>query len=158
MRFFSAPKSDYPAPDTISLPDSWTVIEAQYGAHRLVGNLRDGVAPLMGHSAYPHQAGIALLLERPRDDGLPGPQESEQIYQLEDAIQARLEEGNQSLLVAKWFVRGCRELVFYTMDVKELSRRVDEIASRGTRNQIQLNTRKDPQWKVLRSVAAPQAA
>jgi hypothetical protein len=77
MRLFSAAKHDYPAPETIALPDSWSVIEAQYGAHRLVGNLREGIAFLIGHSAYPHQAGIALLLNQPRDDGIPGPQESE---------------------------------------------------------------------------------
>ena len=83
---------------------------------------------------------------------MPGPDESKRIYELEDAIQASLEEGNQSLLVAKWFVRGCRELVFYSSDVKAMSRRVDEIAGRGTRNQIQLTTNNDPGWKVLRAL------
>ncbi len=83
---------------------------------------------------------------------MPDPTESQQIYALEEVIQAKLEEGNQSLLVAKWFVRGCRELVFYTSDVGAMSRRLDEVASTGTKNRLQLNTKKDPGWKVLQAV------
>src|SRR5262249_45097009 len=147
----NSPKTNYPAPTEIALPDSWSVFEGQHGAYRMVGALRDGVAPLMGHPAYKHQAGIALILERPRADGMPEPDESELIYGLEDKIHEKLEEANQSLLVAKWFVHGCRELVFYTTDVKALSRLLDEIASKGTRNQMQLTTNKDPDWKVLRT-------
>jgi hypothetical protein len=108
----------------------------------------------MGHPAYRHQVGIALIIERPREDGMPDPKESELIYGLEDTIQAALEEDNQSLLVAKWFVGGCRELVFYTTDVKGMSHRVDEIARCGTRNQIQMTVNKDPSWKVLRNFQA----
>jgi hypothetical protein len=44
------------------------------------------------------------------------------------------------------------------MDVKEMTRRLDEIVVNGTPNEIQLNTRKDPQWKVLQAVAAKPAA
>jgi hypothetical protein len=151
MKLFSAPKLAYPAPADIALPDTWSVFETQHGPHLMVGVLRDGVAPLMGHPAYRHQAGIALVLNRPREDGMPDPAESEWIYRLEDTIQARLEEGNQSLLVAKWFVRGCRKLVFYTMDAKAMNRCVDEIARSGTRNQIQVAVNNDPGWKVLRT-------
>jgi len=155
MKFFSSSsaKTNYPAPTEIALPDSWSVFEGQHGQHRLVGALREGVAPLMGHPGYRHQVGVALLLNQPDENGMPGAEESERIYALEDKIQDRLEEGNQSLLVAKWFVRGCRELVFYTMDVKETTRRLDEIAAQGTRNQLQLTTNKDPDWKVLRQFA-----
>jgi hypothetical protein len=154
MKLFSHNNSSYPDPADIRLPDSWTVIEAEHGPHRLLGALRDGVRPLVAHPAYRQQAGIALVLNRPREDGLPTPQESERIYRLEDAIQAGLEENNQSLLVAKWFVRGCRELVFYTTDLKAMSGRLDEIAARGTTNRIQLATNKDPDWKVYRAFAA----
>jgi hypothetical protein len=153
MKLLSKYKPSYPEPAAISLPDSWSVIEAQHGPHRLVGVLRNGVGPLMGHPAYRKQAGIALVLNLPREDGLPSPEESERIYRLEDAIQAKLEEHNQSLLVAKWFVRGCRELVFYTTDVRAMSGQLDEIASAGTTNQIQLATNNDPDWKVLRAFA-----
>jgi hypothetical protein len=153
MRLFAGSRNTYPAPEAIALPDSWSVIEAQYGANRLVGWLRDGASELSGHPAYRQQVGIALILNRPRQDGLPDDAESEQIYDLEDLIQDKLEADNQSLLVAKWFVRGCRELVFYTTDVKALSRRLDEIASKGTRNQMQLTSSKDPDWKVLQQFA-----
>ena len=52
MRLFSGPKSPYPGPATFALPDARHVIEADYGAHRLVGVLRDGVGPYIGHPAY----------------------------------------------------------------------------------------------------------
>src|SRR4051794_21276560 len=135
MKFFSSPQRSQPVPGEIALSDSWSVINAELQSHRLIGSLRDGVSELAGHPAYRHQAGIALILERPREDGMPGPEESARIYSLEDKIQAALEKDHQSILVAKWFVRGCRELVFYTTDVKALSRRLDEIAARGTTNQ-----------------------
>src|SRR5438067_9439666 len=102
MKFFSSRERAYPVPDEIALTDSLSVINAVLGDHRLVGMLRDGVSDLAGHPAYRHQAGIALILERPREDGMPGPEESERIYRLEDNIQAALEKDNQSLLVAKW--------------------------------------------------------
>jgi len=74
MKFFSGPKTAFADLSTISLPDSWSVIEAQYGSHRLVGVLRDGVEPYVGHSAYSHQAGVALRLERPDAEGMPDAQ------------------------------------------------------------------------------------
>ena len=158
MKFFSKrDNSNYPDATEIALDDSWSVIEATYGSQPLVGSLRDGVSPLAGHPDYAHQAGIALIIERPREDGMPGPEESERIYRLEEAIQDELEKDNQSLLVAKWFVRGCRELVFYTRDVKGMSKRLDAIAARGTTNQIQLTTNKDPSWKVLQTFSKAAA-
>ena len=153
MRFFGSREQAHPIRGEIALSDSWSVIDAELGTHRLIGALRDGASGLAGHPAYRHQAGIALVLERPREDGMPGPEESARIYRLEDKIQAELEKENQSLLVAKWFVRGCRELVFYTMDVKAMSRRLDEIAAQGTSNRIQLTTNKDPDWKIFQTFA-----
>jgi hypothetical protein len=151
--FGSREAATYPSPDEIALSDSWSVINAELGPDRLVGALRDDVSQLAGHPAYRHQAGIALVLEQPRVDGMPGPEESARIYRLEDNIQAELEKGNQSLLVAKWFIRGCRELVFYTLDVKAMTGRLDDLAARGTTNQIQLTTNKDPDWKILQTFA-----
>ena len=151
MKFFTRRDNTYPNATEIELTDSWSVFEATVANQPLVGALRDGVSPLAGHPDYTHQAGIALIIERPREDGMPGREESERIYQLEDVIQDELEKDNQSLLVAKWFVGGCRELVFYTSDVKAMTRRLDVIAGRGTTNQIQLTTNKDPNWKVLQT-------
>jgi len=48
--------------------------------------------------------------------------------------------------------------VFYTSDPKAMTRALDAIAERGTLNELQLNVQKDPQWKVLKSIAPRQAA
>jgi hypothetical protein len=94
-------------------PDTWSSYQSIYEERPISVRFRDGLVEAQGHFDYRFQIGIATPLTNPTEEGLTNTSEAEVLYQVEDALQAVLEEDEESVFALAITTGGMREFVFY---------------------------------------------
>lgn len=131
----------------------WRFTEGVRDGHPIVMRVNVGLSVVAGHPDYPLQVGIAVPLHQPRENGMPGSMEANDLRRIEEALFLDFLQGNESLFAAVITTNGMREFVFYTSNDAELRRKLDELREIFPDHELQLMIRPDPKWNVFRQLA-----
>ena len=80
MSLFRSRKK-HPNIEEIDIADEWQVFHGKHEGNPLIARFRTSAKVLIGHPSYIHQAGIAVPLNDPDQNGLPSVDESKQLNQ-----------------------------------------------------------------------------
>jgi len=128
----------------------WSLLTAQDGDQPLIVRRNDSASELVGSPEYRTRVGVASPFKRPTANGLPERQESDQLYEIEDALRTRLEADELALLVLTITGGNVKELVFYTRDRSKAGLIIDALRSEVTSHEVQNYLEDDPDWSVYR--------
>jgi hypothetical protein len=132
---------DYP------IESLWTVLEGTYAGRPMYVRRNESARTLQGAEHFPYRLGIAVQLHSPSPEGLPGPEEVEELNVLEDALREALEAGRTSLQVLAITTGGMREFVFYA-HAPSLLEHLSEVQSKVPSHRITSSLSEDPTWTV----------
>jgi hypothetical protein len=108
--------------------------------------VRQNVRLLAGHPAFESRLSITWTYGD-SDTGLPDEDESEQMTMFEDRLLDTYEQGNHAIAVAVITHNSRREWVFYSSDLRESQRRINqEFAGEGP-FPVKLEATDDPRWQ-----------
>lgn len=142
----------------LSIPDSWSISTGTYDGKQLFTRFNTALLSFEGRPLYPKQLGIAVPLNRQTTDGLPDPDESTELYELEEVIRSRLTASNESLLTGVITTSNMREFVLYTCDPPAALWKVQQLKKETTHHEIQFVFKDDPEWEIFKAFAVPQPA
>ena len=130
--------------------DAWNGAEGMSEGKPSLLRYRPGLKALLGDSRYPRLLSIVWRYEETDSSGMPNDSQSEEMRNLEDALQSCL-DGDRAAILA--FVRtgsGLRTWCYYIQEVAEISERINRVLEPGL--PIQLEVMNDPEWQSLRTV------
>ena len=131
----------------------WTFIEGLHEGHPMTVRLNTSLREVIAHPDYPLQVGITVPMHLPRENGMPGADESADLKKIEDELYLALLPKNESLFALVITTNGMREFVFYTSNDGAVREKVNDIRDQIFTHTIQLMIRPDPSWKVYRTFA-----
>lgn len=71
----------------------WSVLQTEHGGKPTYLRRNDSAHQLAGHPEFRFRIGVAIPLKAANEDGLPGPDEMEELGVIEDALASRAEGG-----------------------------------------------------------------
>jgi len=125
----------------------WTVLGGEFNGLPLVVRRNDSARELRGHVAYRHRVGIAIPLLHPDASGLPTPEESAVLDEIEDALVTALEAQQDALEVLVVTTNSMREFVFYTRVPASIESRLRSIRASFTGHDLQFYVADDREWE-----------
>jgi hypothetical protein len=132
------------------VPDEWDVLRGEHGGRPMLVRINTGLKQVTGHPDYGVQVGVAVPLNDPLDNGLPTPQEDQQLGLIEQRLHAELEGTRRAVLSVVITTGGMREFVFYAASrdwIGAWAPKFDEATGSHT---VQVMARPDPEWSVFR--------
>ena len=94
------------------------------------------------------QVGVAVPLKHPKENGLPGPEEGEELGVIEDLITA--EAGDRAVLVGVISTHSMREFVLYAKAGDWIQGFHRDLRERVRGHEVQVIARSDPMWDVYK--------
>lgn len=131
--------------------DQWNVAQGENNGNPMIVRINAGIPQYAGHPHLPIRLGIAVPLNKPDENGFPGPAESEQLNEIEDTIDAMIGKSGRVVLVIT--TSGMREFVSYISSEKLANSIIPAIQNNSRQHQIQHYTQADPQWEMAASFA-----
>jgi hypothetical protein len=87
---------------------------------------------------------------------MPEKEDAQRMYAFERSFCKSIKWGCMAILTAVFTFEGTRQWIFYTKDVEECRRRLDQLLSR-TPYPLELNSQPDPEWSYLHEHVLKQA-
>jgi hypothetical protein len=112
-----------------AMSESCSIFHGEHDGRPMIVRLNVGARAVAGSADWGIRVGVAIPLRRPRPDGLPDAEESEQLAAIEDALTAASIQ--HALLVAVISTDGMREFLFYLRKMVRGFSMVDLPASEG---------------------------
>ena len=111
--------------------DCWLLKKFTKPNSPTVGYFRKNESPTItpGHPAYPFQVYLTVNYIPKDETGLPSSADTEALYGFEEAAFAQLEQDEHAVMVASVVKSGVKDLLFYTRDPEEFSRRFDNLVA-----------------------------
>lgn len=128
----------------------WVSYLTQKEAQPCIAGLNLSLAKQKLSHLYPFACRISLYAnsENVRPDGIPNPEELEQLQAIEDKIVA-LAERTKGALFCGWLTgNGKRELIFYIGKPKQFAKKMNAVLKRKSTIKTDLTTEKDEKWTV----------
>lgn len=141
--------TDGPIPSW-QIPNSWSVSRGQYEGKPIFTRFNAALLPLAGRVEFSKQIGVAVPLNDPTEDGLPQGNEFAQLDEIEDLLERRLTEGNESLFAGVITTKAMREFVLYTSNAEQAVVKIKQLTQEITHHRLQWVVNDDPQWLVFK--------
>lgn len=141
------------ATDGVSMdgqPDSWSIYQGSYDGKVLFVRRNVGLEPLVGTLLYSHRLGVAIPFHHPNEHGLPNRDEAQLVGEIEDQLDAALEE-TKTVFALVLTTAGMREFVFYTAEPEVAKSKVEAIKARVKTHDVQYSLSEDTEWSVYQS-------
>ena len=132
----------------LPLNGPWLVAEGRHCDAIMFVRTNTGYREYRMIPGYEHQVGIAVPMVSAEANGLPGPDESVSLAEIEEIICKYLQEQCESLFVAVITISGMREFVFYTRDPSSVERRLAKLRQEITSHELQLMIQPDKNWDI----------
>lgn len=132
---------------------AWVLAQGEYDGRPLFARINTAVRGFAGDPRYGHRVGVAVPLRRPTPEGLPGPEESAELAELEEKLAATLSAAGMTLFVLAITTSGMREFIFYTADPDSVEPCIEGLAGNVETHELQLVVAQDPEWIVFRQFA-----
>ena len=137
-----------------TLPDGpWTVASGDNEGKTIFVRLNTGASAVSKQSALRHRIGIAVLLRAPDASGLPTPDESATLSHIEEAVEAALRVGHESILVVVVTTGGMREFLLYSAAPQKAEAAIATVQAQFPSYQIQFYVQPDAEWDAYASFA-----
>lgn len=127
---------------------SWAIGQGENEGLPLLLRSNSSAAPLIGHPEFGLRVGIAVPFNEPTENGLPSPEESEQLFAIEDLLTSHLEANQQAILVLVITTGNMREFIFYAGDKETIDSSLTKACSNIPSHEIQCYIESDPQWDL----------
>ncbi len=92
----------------------WSVSQANHDGKPVFLRLNTGVEPMIGDKVYSFRIGIAVPLQRPREDGLPSEEENIYFNQIEDEIFTFFDKELRGFVCVIIATGGMKEFMTYS--------------------------------------------
>ena len=133
--------------DMTTLPDGpWSVARGENDGRPLLVRVNTGAAAAAKQIALAHRVGIAVLLHAPDSSGFPASDESATLSKIEDAIEAELRVGHDTILVVVLTTGGMREFLLYSAIPQDTESAVARVQAQFPNYEIQFYVQPDPDW------------
>jgi hypothetical protein len=137
-----------------ALPDGpWTVASGDSEGKPIFVRLNTGASAVSKQPALGHRIGIAVLLRAPDALGLPTTDESATLSHIEEAVEAALRVGHESILVVVVTTGGMREFMLYSAAPQNVEPAVETIRAQFPNYEIQFYVQPDADWDAYASFA-----
>lgn len=131
----------------------WVVAEGEIDNLPAFVRFRDSVESFISSGDYRHYLRIVWECEEADKLGIPSESEWEQLESFEDNLCTALEANDHAVLTFTMTNDALRQWVFYTQDVAESVRRINEMPQEKERFPIELSANEDPNWEEYNLVA-----
>ena len=138
--FKKKPAANYPD------ESSWSVSEGKHNGHPMFLRRNDSAVALAQHPDFCFRVGVAVPLNAPDENGLPGGEEMGQLNAIEDALSSRLELDQQSLQVLTITTNGMREFMFYTRSPDAAQQSINDVKAGTSSHEVQSYIAEDIEW------------
>ncbi|WP_020470636.1 DUF695 domain-containing protein [Zavarzinella formosa] len=128
--------------------DNWAILRGESEGAPMFIRRHTGAAPFKGHPELSFRLGIAIPLLRPSPEGLPEPDEIEELDQIEDALRGALTPSRRGVLVLAITTNGMREFVFYIRSEADAAGAVKAAEAAAGDHEVQHYVASDPTWDV----------
>lgn len=139
--FFRKHAASYP------VDSRWSVLTGEHDGRPMFVRRNESAKELRGHASYGHRVGVAIPLCDPDPRGLPKPEESALLGEIEDVLADSLEANQDSLQVLAITTGSMREFMFYTRVPDAIEQRVIAIRARFPSHEVQFYVAHDPKWE-----------
>jgi len=133
---------------TVFPDEPWSAGQATGKGRPLFVLINTGAAAVRGHPQLRHRVGVAVLLNAPDANGMPGAGEMETLRDIEDAVSAALGIGTRAVHLLVITTSGMRELVYHTTDPETVESAIGSVAARFSSHELQFIQEDDPEWNV----------
>lgn len=137
--------------------DRWALLQGHLDGQPIFTRYREGLIDAVGHPAYPFQIGVAVPLLKPTANGLPEPNEGDQLFVVEDALTAALEEDQAAVHAMTITFNNMLEFVFYASEWKPeyYEQKVESVRQRlATAYKLQFMMQEDKEWGTFKKYSA----
>jgi len=136
------------------IPDGpWVVAQGDYNGRPLFARINTGARGMAGDPGYGHRVGVAVPLLDPNADGLPGPEESAQLDEVEQKLVPALTSGGTAVFVLAITTSGMREFVFYTSKPAAVEPCLQRVSALVETHELEHVVEEDPAWVVFEQFA-----
>lgn len=140
--------SPSPTPALIGQADlRWAVMEGTYGGKPMIVRVCLNVEPLVNSGHFPDRVGMAVPLKRPRPDSYPDKDEMVIFDRLEDAINERLDAGDEARMFAVVTSGKMREFIFQARNGNGWKRWLKGQRRLAPGYELQFVVEPDPTWE-----------
>ena len=94
----------------------------------------------------PNIVWVSIKMNNPREDGLSSQEESEMIWNIEDAIVKEITSNHNSIFVGRLTSAGYRDLYFYFGDTASYDKTVIDVMTAFTEYKFNFGTKEDKNW------------
>jgi len=140
-------------PRSFPRESAWTVKQGHFNGKPIFMRRNDSANALAGHTEYRFRVGVAIPLLKPNEDGLPSSEEMDQLNAIEDALQTRMEAGQDSLQVLAITTGGMREFVFCTRAPERARESIEQVRMSSAPHELQSYVEEDPKWELFKQFA-----
>ena len=124
----------------------WGVAEADVDSSPLIVRYNQSARDWIAHSQLPIKLGFAIPLNSPNENGLPDPEENEQLNEIEDVVLRLVASRTPALHVLTLTTGIMKEFVFYIprgVDIRSLH---ESIQTAVVTHKVQCMATSDPKW------------
>jgi hypothetical protein len=135
-------------PSLTSDDQEWSVLQMDDDGSPLLIRRNDSAKAWKGHPGLTIKLGFAIPLNAPNPGGMPDPDESLSLNDVEDQIVAEVGENAKGLLVMVLTNGVMREFVFYIAEGADIGRMHQTLQERVKSHEVQCMAMKDPSWEA----------
>ena len=99
--------------DISDYPETWSVSKGEYDGDIVSIRFRS-LEEAAGHPDYPYQIGVAVGFQKETENGLPGKDDSDELWNIEEGIIKLLETKHKCIFALVLTTDNMREFVFYS--------------------------------------------
>jgi len=131
--------------------DHWSLVKGADGEAKLLMRFREGLSEATDFSEYPKVLRISWKFVHDGSSGMPSEKDSREMEEFENYLVEALESDFHAALTAVVTENGVREWIFYTSDLSECSRRINQMPQKTIRYPIELVSNDDVDWSYFRN-------
>lgn len=139
----------------LSAPEAeWCVLQTPDNRYIIRCNL--SVVTIAGSPQYKIRVLVKAAFHTPTENGMPEAAESQELYDVEDAVCDRFEAAGFALLVLTMVGNNAKEMIFYAKDGDRAKELLAELRAQISSHKIQHNITEDAEWSTYRRFVVAQ--
>ena len=130
--------------------ESWDVSGGMFEGRPIITRFNAALRATAGHPGFGFQIGVALPLNTRTEDGLPTPEENQQLDEVEGHIMRSIQQSKRAVLAGVITTGDMKEFVLYTGEPDWVQGWAEELQRLVHTHEVQVMVQPDPQWTVFR--------
>src|SRR5262249_4266197 len=120
----------------------------------IIVRARPHIKQLAGHPHYERRLNVTWRYGDDGKTGMPSPELNLEMHSFELRLFEALEDQNHAIAVAVVTHAGSREWIFYSLDVNESVRRINDAFAQEPQRPLELEAVDDPNWAEYTGILA----